>query len=82
MQRHSSQGWRHDARTAAIPPARRDDPMGGLPMRLRPFGQADVTRDEPAPEKIARMQRMLGGAFNGAWSAWVRKAARKQGGSW
>eukprot|EP00959_Pyramimonas_sp_CCMP1952_P149271 3123196-Pyramimonas_sp.AAC.1 len=53
--------------------------MGGLPMYLTSVGDADVTRGESAPEKIMRMQKMLGGAFNGAWSAWARKVAHKQG---
>eukprot|EP00959_Pyramimonas_sp_CCMP1952_P010189 212945-Pyramimonas_sp.AAC.1 len=28
------------------------------------------------------MQKTLGGAFNGAWSAWARKAAYSQGSAW
>eukprot|EP00959_Pyramimonas_sp_CCMP1952_P444690 9311350-Pyramimonas_sp.AAC.1 len=56
--------------------------MGGLPMHLRSIDEADVTKDEPAPDKATRMQKALGGAFNGAWSAWVRKAACSQGSTW
>eukprot|EP00959_Pyramimonas_sp_CCMP1952_P124804 2609199-Pyramimonas_sp.AAC.1 len=48
-------------------------------MYLRPIDEADVARDEPAPDKITRMQKALGGAFNGAWGAWVRKVALSQG---
>eukprot|EP00959_Pyramimonas_sp_CCMP1952_P108468 2268053-Pyramimonas_sp.AAC.1 len=44
-----------------------------------PVGEADVTKDEPAQEKISRLQKTLGGAFNGVWVAWVRRAAVRQG---
>eukprot|EP00959_Pyramimonas_sp_CCMP1952_P074024 1547131-Pyramimonas_sp.AAC.1 len=51
-------------------------------MYLRPINEANVTRDEPALDKIMRLQKTLGGAFNGVWSAWVRKAGLQQGSTW
>eukprot|EP00959_Pyramimonas_sp_CCMP1952_P345280 7230850-Pyramimonas_sp.AAC.1 len=50
--------------------------MGGLPMYLRPINEANV------PDKIMRLQKTLGGAFNRVWSAWARKAGLKQGSAW
>eukprot|EP00959_Pyramimonas_sp_CCMP1952_P040085 837916-Pyramimonas_sp.AAC.1 len=39
---------------------------------------ADADRDEPVQDKIIRMQKTLGGAFNGVWAAWVTRAALGQ----
>eukprot|EP00959_Pyramimonas_sp_CCMP1952_P041393 865617-Pyramimonas_sp.AAC.1 len=52
--------------------------MGGAPIYMCPVGEADVSRDEPAQDKISRLQKTLRGAFNGAWGAWVRRAAARQ----
>eukprot|EP00959_Pyramimonas_sp_CCMP1952_P327125 6847881-Pyramimonas_sp.AAC.1 len=54
--------------------------MGGVPMYMCPVDQADVSKDEPAPDKISRLQKTLGGAFNGVWGAWVKHAALRRGG--
>eukprot|EP00959_Pyramimonas_sp_CCMP1952_P079204 1655430-Pyramimonas_sp.AAC.1 len=51
-------------------------------MYSTPINEADTERDEPAPEKISRLQRTLGGAFNGVWNAWARKASSRHGGPW
>eukprot|EP00959_Pyramimonas_sp_CCMP1952_P026317 552487-Pyramimonas_sp.AAC.1 len=71
-----SRAWRatqdswNDARSAPTPTPRPDDPMGGLPMYVSSIDRAEVARDEPAPDKISRLQKTLGGAFNRVWSAW------------
>eukprot|EP00959_Pyramimonas_sp_CCMP1952_P154380 3229742-Pyramimonas_sp.AAC.1 len=54
--------------------------MGGTPMHMCPVDKADVSRDELAPDKISRLQKTLGGAFDGVWGAWVKRAASRQGG--
>eukprot|EP00959_Pyramimonas_sp_CCMP1952_P177790 3715914-Pyramimonas_sp.AAC.1 len=48
-------------------------------MYMCPVADADVTKDEPVQEKIIRLQKTLGGGFNGVWAAWVKKAAMRQG---
>eukprot|EP00959_Pyramimonas_sp_CCMP1952_P123666 2585296-Pyramimonas_sp.AAC.1 len=53
--------------------------MGGTSMYMCPLAEADVTKDEPVQENIVRLQKTLGGAFNGMWAAWVRKDAMRQG---
>eukprot|EP00959_Pyramimonas_sp_CCMP1952_P297160 6216694-Pyramimonas_sp.AAC.1 len=54
--------------------------MGGIPMYMCPVDKADVSKDEPAPDNISRVQKTLGGAFNVVWGAWVKKAALRRGG--
>eukprot|EP00959_Pyramimonas_sp_CCMP1952_P190776 3989789-Pyramimonas_sp.AAC.1 len=44
-----------------------------------PVTDADVTKDEPVQDQIIRLQKTLGGAFNGVWAAWVKNAAMGQG---
>eukprot|EP00959_Pyramimonas_sp_CCMP1952_P360838 7557401-Pyramimonas_sp.AAC.1 len=51
-------------------------------MHLKPINEADTNKDEPAPEKIIGLQKTLGGAFNGIWTAWARKAGSRRGGPW
>eukprot|EP00959_Pyramimonas_sp_CCMP1952_P307395 6433987-Pyramimonas_sp.AAC.1 len=51
-------------------------------MYLKPIYEADSKVDEPAPDIIIRLQKTLGGAFNGAWTAWARKAGSRHGGPW
>eukprot|EP00959_Pyramimonas_sp_CCMP1952_P373309 7817829-Pyramimonas_sp.AAC.1 len=53
--------------------------MGGAPMYMCPVDEADATNNEPIQEKITRLQKTLGGAFNGVWVARVRRAAVRQG---
>eukprot|EP00959_Pyramimonas_sp_CCMP1952_P300192 6279050-Pyramimonas_sp.AAC.1 len=48
-------------------------------MYICTVATADVGRDEPVQDKIIRLQKTLGGAFNGAWAAWVKRAALRQG---
>eukprot|EP00959_Pyramimonas_sp_CCMP1952_P254334 5312714-Pyramimonas_sp.AAC.1 len=49
-------------------------------MHLSSISEADTNKEEPAQDKISRLQRTLGGAFNGIWPAWVRKPVSKHGG--
>eukprot|EP00959_Pyramimonas_sp_CCMP1952_P402488 8434566-Pyramimonas_sp.AAC.1 len=65
-----------------MPAARPGDPMGGPPVYLRSIDEADVARNEPAPDNLSRLHKAPGGAFNGVWSAWVKKAAFSQGGTY
>eukprot|EP00959_Pyramimonas_sp_CCMP1952_P366610 7678117-Pyramimonas_sp.AAC.1 len=51
-------------------------------MYMNSIYEADIQRDEPAPDKVIRLQKTLGGAFNGVWTAWVRKAGSRQGLPW
>eukprot|EP00959_Pyramimonas_sp_CCMP1952_P211591 4428176-Pyramimonas_sp.AAC.1 len=51
-------------------------------MYVRSIYEADIQRDEPAPEKGIRLQKTLGGAFNGAWTARARRAGSLQGLPW
>eukprot|EP00959_Pyramimonas_sp_CCMP1952_P123626 2584480-Pyramimonas_sp.AAC.1 len=53
--------------------------MGGIPMYMCPVYQADVSRDEPAPDKISRLQKTLGGAFNGVRAPGSRGQPRGKG---
>eukprot|EP00959_Pyramimonas_sp_CCMP1952_P062389 1304321-Pyramimonas_sp.AAC.1 len=52
--------------------------MGGIPMYMCTVADANVERKEPVQDKIIRLQKTLGGAFNGAWAAWVKRAALRQ----
>eukprot|EP00959_Pyramimonas_sp_CCMP1952_P104927 2193302-Pyramimonas_sp.AAC.1 len=56
--------------------------MGGIPMYMCPVDKADVSKDEPAPDKISRQQKTLGGAFNGVRGACFKRAASRQGSHW
>eukprot|EP00959_Pyramimonas_sp_CCMP1952_P281006 5873871-Pyramimonas_sp.AAC.1 len=49
---------------------------------MRSIDEADIQRDEPAQENVTRLQKALGGAFNGAWIGWVRRAGSLQGLPW
>eukprot|EP00959_Pyramimonas_sp_CCMP1952_P257820 5387950-Pyramimonas_sp.AAC.1 len=55
--------------------------MRGIPLYMCLVADADVAKDEPVQEKIMRLQKTLGGAFDGVWAAWVKKAAMRQGAS-
>eukprot|EP00959_Pyramimonas_sp_CCMP1952_P360209 7542625-Pyramimonas_sp.AAC.1 len=61
-------------------PPREDpnDPMGCIPMYMCSVSGTDATRKEPVQDKIIRLQKTLGGAFNGMWAAWVKRAALRQ----
>eukprot|EP00959_Pyramimonas_sp_CCMP1952_P304011 6362151-Pyramimonas_sp.AAC.1 len=49
---------------------------------MRSIDEADIQRDEPAQEKVTRLQKTFGGAFNGAWTGWVRRAGSLAGLPW
>eukprot|EP00959_Pyramimonas_sp_CCMP1952_P065692 1371600-Pyramimonas_sp.AAC.1 len=56
--------------------------MCGPPMYLSSISEAEPNKEGPAQDKFSRLQRTLGGAFNGIWPAWVRKSVSNQGGPW
>eukprot|EP00959_Pyramimonas_sp_CCMP1952_P145375 3043492-Pyramimonas_sp.AAC.1 len=51
-------------------------------MYLRPIEEADIQRDDTGQENVVRLQRELGGALNGAWIGWARKAGSREGPAW
>eukprot|EP00959_Pyramimonas_sp_CCMP1952_P042273 884071-Pyramimonas_sp.AAC.1 len=49
---------------------------------MKPIYEADAKVDEPASDKIIRLQKTLGGAINGIWTAWARKAGSRHRSPW